>query len=72
MCFLFFFTNGEQEGLTGDGAGIAQWLEHQPLIERLLVRIPAGAVGEFSSSGSTSVLTVILVSVPPPNYRSRM
>ena len=61
--WFVFFTNGEQEGLTGDGAGIAQWLEHQPLIERSLVRIPAGAAGEFSSSGSTSVLTLSLIHI---------
>ena len=31
------------------GAGIACWLEHWALIERLRVRIPAVAAGEFSS-----------------------
>ena len=36
------------------------------MIERSQVRIPAGVAGEFSSPGSTSVLTLISVSVPPP------
>ena len=40
------------------------------MIERSRVRIPAGAAGEFSSTGPTSVLTLISVSVPPPSYRS--
>ena len=36
------------------------------MTERSLVRIPAGAAGEFSSPVSTfSVLTLISVSVPP-------
>ena len=40
------------------------------MIERSRVRIPAGAAGEFSSPGSTFVLTLISVSVPPQCYRS--
>ena len=40
------------------------------MIERSRVRIPAGTAGEFSSPGSTFLLTLISVSVPPPCYRS--
>ena len=37
------------------------------MIERFWVRIPAGAVGEFSSPGST-FCALILVSVPPQQH----
>ena len=40
------------------------------MIERSGVRVPAGAVGEFISPGQLSVLTGILVSVPPLCYYS--
>ena len=42
----------DRQKQTNLGAGIAQWLEHQ-IHERLSVRVPLGAVGECSSSGST-------------------
>ena len=35
------------------GAGMAQWKSAGLAIERSRVRVPAGAVGEFSSPGST-------------------
>ena len=48
--------------LVGQSAGL--------VIERLRVRIPAGAVGEFSSPESTLCAESYWVSVPPPCYRS--
>ena len=39
------------------------------LIERLQVRIPAGAAGEFSSPELTLCADSHSVSVPPPCYR---
>ena len=39
------------------------------MIERLRVRIPAGAAGEFYSLESTLCADSHLVSVPPPCYR---
>ena len=39
-------------------------------MERLQIRIPAGAAGEFSSSESTLCANSYPVSVPPPCYRS--
>ena len=43
--------------------------EPHPVIERLRVRIPAGAEGEFSSPESTLFAVSYSVSVPPPCYR---
>ena len=40
------------------------------MIERLRVRIPAAAAGEFSSPESTLCANTYSVSVPPPCYRS--
>ena len=40
------------------------------MIERLRVRIPAGAAGEFSSPELTLCADSYSVSVPPPCYRS--
>ena len=41
-----------------------------PVIERLRVRIPSGAVGEFSSPELTLCNNSNSVSVPSPCYRS--
>ena len=38
------------------------------MIERSRVRIPAGAAGDFFLQGRLSVLTLISVSVPPPQH----
>ena len=51
------------------GSGDSSVVEDGLVIERSQVRVPAGAVGEFSSPGS-SVLILISVFVPPPRYRS--
>ena len=40
------------------------------MIERLRVRIPAGAAGEFSSPECTLYADSYSVSAPPPCYRS--
>ena len=40
------------------------------MIERLRVRILAGAVGEFSAPESTLCADSHTVSIPPPCYRS--
>ena len=40
------------------------------MIERLRVRVPAGAAGEFSSPELTLCADSFSVSVPPPCYRS--
>ena len=48
--------------LVGKSAGL--------VIERLRVRIPAGAAGEFSSPESTLCADSYSVSVPSPRYRS--
>ena len=40
------------------------------VIERLRVRIPTGAAGEFSSAGLTLCADSYSVSVPHPCYRS--
>ena len=47
-------------------------LEAYALIERLRVRIPAEAAGEFSSPELTLRANSYLVSVPPKCYRSGM
>ena len=49
---------------------IAQWLECWTHDQRSRVQIPAGVAGKFLLWGQISVLTLILVSVPPPCYRS--
>ena len=55
------------------GAGMAQWLSARLVIEWFLIRIHAGAVGEFSSPGSTFCAdSFISVSVPLLCYRSSM
>ena len=54
--------SGEPGCLAGKSAGL--------VIERLWVRIPAGAAGEFSSLVSTLCADSHLVSVPSPCYRS--
>ena len=41
------------------------------MIERLRVRIPAGAAGDFSSPESTLCAESYSVSVPPPCYHSK-
>ena len=50
------------------------WTYYHPpirlLVERLRVRIPAGAAGEFSSPELTLCAESFSVSVPPPCYRS--
>ena len=40
------------------------------MIERLRVRIPSGAAGEFSSPGFTLCADSYSVPVPPPYYRN--
>ena len=47
-----------------------QWWSVGLMIERAGVPIPAGAVAEFLVQGPFFVLTLILVCVPPPCYRS--
>ena len=42
------------------------------MIERLLVHIPAGVMGEFSSPELTLFADAYSVSVPPPCYSSGM
>ena len=49
---------------------IACWYSTGLVIERLRVRIPAGAAGEFSSPELTFCADSYSVSVPPPCYRS--
>ena len=51
-------------------AGIACWYSAGLGIERLRVRVSAGAAGEFYSRGLTSCADSYSVSVPPPCYRS--
>ena len=53
---------GEPGKFVGKSAGL--------VIERLRVRIPAGAAGEFSSTELTLCADYCSVSVPPPCYRS--
>ena len=50
--------------------GMACWWSAGLVIERLRVRIPAGAAGEFSSPELTLCADSCAVSVPPPCYRS--
>ena len=52
------------------GVGRACWLDAGLVIERLQVRIPAGAAGEFSSPESTLCADSYSVSVPLACYRS--
>ena len=71
---------GVCEGVWGGrGLGVRTWVcgtpKYEPgqstglVIERLRVRIPAGAAGEFSSPESTLCADFYAVSVPPPCYR---
>ena len=56
------------------GAGVAgAGGSAELVIERSLVRFPAGAAGDlFPLQDQSTVLTLISVSVPPPCYRSSM
>ena len=51
------------------GAGLACWWSAGLVIERLPVRIPAGAAGEISSPELTLCADSYPVSVPPRGYR---
>ena len=55
---------------SAEGAGVVCWQSAGLVMERLRVRIPAGAVEEFSSPGLTLCAYAYSVSVPPPCYRS--
>ena len=60
-CYILIWEPGL---LVGKSAGLA--------IERLRVRIPAEAVGQFSSPELTLCADSYSVSIPPPCYRSGM
>ena len=59
---LLFQVTFKAGSLVGNSNGL--------VIERLRVRIPAGAAGKFSSSESTLCADFYSVSVPPEWYRS--
>ena len=54
----------------GEGAGLACVYSAGLVIERLRVRVPAGAAGVFSSLELTFRAYSYSVSVTPPCYRS--
>ena len=54
----------------GMGAWVACWWSAGLVIERLRVRIPAGAAGEFSSPELTLCADSYSMSIPPQCYRS--
>ena len=56
--------------LTHRGSGDSPVVRTPDVIERLRVRVSAGATGEFLLRGQLSVLTLNFVSVLPPCYRS--
>ena len=63
-------TEDRTDGYVCSGAGMTSWQSAGLVIERLRVRIPAGAAGKFSSLEFTLCADSYSVSVPPPCYRS--